>query len=116
MLRLLIDQDFNQRILRGLKQRVSNIDAVTAFEVGLSAASDEELLRWAAKEGRVIVTHDRRTMPDHATNRILSGEKMSGVIVAPRRLPIIEAINDLEIIAVCSGADEWENWIRFLPL
>lgn len=116
MLRLLIDQDFNQRILRGLRQRMSELNAVTAYDVGLSAASDKELLSWAAKAGRALVTHDRRTMPDHAANIIKRGEETAGLIVVPRRLPIIEAINDLEIIAACSSAEEWNNSIRFLPL
>ncbi len=38
MLRLLIDNDFNQIILRGLMRRVSGLEAVTAHEAGLSEA------------------------------------------------------------------------------
>ena len=50
MLRLLIDNDFNQIILRGLLRRVSGLDAVTAYEVGLSEASDPDLLAWAVEQ------------------------------------------------------------------
>ena len=63
MLRLLIDQDLDHVILRGLLLRVPNLDVITAHQVGLSNASDPELLAWAAEQERVIVTHDRRTMP-----------------------------------------------------
>lgn len=116
MLRLLIDQDLKQHILRGLRRRVPALDAVPAHEVGLSAAPDPELLAWAAAEGRVVVTHDRQTMPGHAADRVAAGEKMAGVFVVPRRLPISEVIDDLEIIVTCSLEGEWENTIRYLPL
>jgi hypothetical protein len=43
MLRLLIDQNFNQIILRGLRQRVPALDAITAYQAGLSGAEDPDL-------------------------------------------------------------------------
>jgi predicted nuclease of predicted toxin-antitoxin system len=55
MLRLLIDQDFNHHVLRGLTARIPGLDAVTARQAGLSSASDPDLLAWAASEGRVLV-------------------------------------------------------------
>lgn len=116
MLRLLIDQNFDQDILRGLTHRIPNLDAVTAYDMGLSAATDPELLAWAADNGRIIVTHDRQTMPDHVAGRITSGEKVAGVVIVPQRLQIGRAIDDLEIIVMCSSEDEWENVVRHLPL
>ena len=116
MLRLLIDQDFNQRILRGLRRRVLQLDVVTAHEVGLREARDPELLAWAAFGGRVTVTHDRQTMPGHAADRLAAGEKMPGLFVVPRRLSISQVIDDLEVMVTCSFEGEWDGTIRFLPL
>lgn len=116
MLRLLIDNDFNQIILRGLLRRVSDLDAVTAYEVCLSEAPDPDLLAWAAAQKRVVVTHDRRTMPNHAADRMLRGERVAAIIVVPRRLPVIRVIDDLEIVVSCSVGDEWENVVKHLPL
>jgi hypothetical protein len=116
MLRLLIDHDFDQDILRGLLQRIPDLDAVTAYEVGLSEAPDPELLAWAAEEGRIIVTYDRRTMPGHAADRMAAGKTIAGVIVASRRMPIRQTIDELEVVVSCSEAGEWENIIRHLPL
>jgi hypothetical protein len=62
------------------------------------------------------VTHDRRTMPNHAADRIARDESIAGVIIVSRRLPISQVIDDLEMIATCSEANEWENIIRYLPL
>ena len=44
MLRLLIDQDLDQVILRGLLLRVRGLDVVTAHQASLSDASDADLL------------------------------------------------------------------------
>lgn len=63
MLRLLIDQDLDQVILRGLLLRVTTLDVTTAHQAGLSDSSDPDLLAWAAEQARIVVTHDRRTMP-----------------------------------------------------
>jgi len=116
MLRLLIDQDLDHVILRGLLLRVPHLDVITAHQVDLSNASDPEVLEWAAAHERIIVTHDRRTMPYHATNRIAGAEKVAGVIVVSRQLPVSQVINELEIIVSCSEMVEWENIIKHLPL
>ena len=116
MLRLLIDQDLDHVILRGLLLRVPNLDVITAHQAGLSNVSDPNLIAWAAEEERIIITHDRRTMPYHAANRLARAEKVAGIIVVSRQLPVSQVINDLEIIVSCSDMIEWENVIKHLPL
>jgi hypothetical protein len=116
MLRLLIDQDLDQVILRGLLLRAPSLDVITAHQVGLSDASDPELLAWAAEQKRIVVTHDRRTMPYHAANRMAAGERVAGIIIVSRRLPVSQVINDLEVIVSASDMDEWGNVIKYLPL
>ena len=116
MLKLLIDQDFDHDILRGLVQRIPNLDAVTAFEIGLSQAPDSELLAWADAAERIIVTHDRKTMPSFAVRRMKEAKRIFGVFVVPRRLQIVDVINDLEIMVMCSHEYEWVNVVRYLPL
>ncbi len=116
MLRLLIDQDLDQVIVRGLLLRVPELDVITAHQAGLSGASDPELLAWAAEHARIVVTHDRRTMPYHAADRMAKSERFAGMIIVSRRLPVSQAIDDLEIIVSCSDLEEWENIIKYLPL
>lgn len=115
MLRLLIDQDLDHDILRGLIRRIPQIDAVTAFEIGMSEAPDIELLTSAAQDRRIIVTHDRRTMPAHAAHLMDSGTNIVGLLVVPRSLPLHQVIEDLELMVSCYEMDEWVNVIRYLP-
>ncbi len=58
MVRFLADENFNNAILRGLLRRKPDIDIVRVQDVGLSGASDPEILAWAAREDRLVLTHD----------------------------------------------------------
>ncbi len=116
MLRLLVDQNFDHDILRGLERRLPNLDYVTAAEMGLSETPDPELLEWAMKERRVIVTHDQSTMPDHVAERLGNGFEVFGVLIVPHGMPIGVAIEELVLIVGGSADDEYVNRYLFLPL
>jgi hypothetical protein len=115
MLRLLIDQDLDHDILRGLVRRIPQLNAVTALEIGMGEATDPQLLVKAAQEGRIIVTHDRKTMPTHAADLMSEGGNIAGLFVVPRSLPLHQVIEDLQLMITCSENDEWVNVIRYLP-
>ena len=116
MLKVLIDQDFDHDILRGIVRRIPLLDFVTAFELGLSETLDPELLKQASLQKRILLTQDRKTMPRHVADLINSGEKISGVIIVPRQMSIGQAIDELEIMILCSEPPEWENIVKQLPL
>ena len=116
MLSLFLDQNLDHDILRGLARRIPRLDVVTAYEMGMSTATDAQLLTWAAEAGRVIVTHDHTTMPTHAAELMNQGSNIAGLVIAPRSLPLHRVIEDLELIIVCSENGEWVNIIRYLPL
>ncbi len=116
MLSVFVDQDFDHDILRGLRLRLHELDAITALQAGLDRKSDPEILAWAATQNRVVLTHDRNTMTAHAFHRVRNGEPMPGVFIVPREMPVGKAISDLEVLIACSHQDEWSNLIAFLPL
>jgi hypothetical protein len=115
MLRLLIDQNLDHDILRGLIRRIPRLDAVTAFEIGMSRATDPHLLAWAEREGRIIVTHDRATMPMHAADLIGEGKNIAGLFIVPGRMPLYHVLDDLELMITSSEPYEWVNVISYLP-
>jgi predicted nuclease of predicted toxin-antitoxin system len=116
MLPLIADEDFNGRIVRGIRRRVATLDLVRVQNIGRMGADDAELLEWAAREGRVLVTHDANTMTRHAYARVAAGEPMAGVIVAAQALPIGAIIEDLVMIVECTETDDWHGQVIFLPL
>jgi hypothetical protein len=82
MLRLAADENFNGDIVRGLLRRNSQLDIVRVQDVGLSGADDPSVLEWAARENRIIVTHDVSTLAKHAFDRAAAGHHMPGVFAA----------------------------------
>lgn len=116
MLRLLADEDLRGAIVRGLFLRQPDLDIVRAQDVGLSGAPDPDVLTWAAENGRVIITHDRNTMPAFAYERVNAGVPMPGLFVVSRRLSVGTAIEDILLVASASIQGEHENCVYYLPL
>lgn len=116
MLRLATDEDFNNRILRGVLHRAPELDIVRVQDAWLTLKDDPHVLEWAAREGRVLLTHDVTTMRKYAYDRIEAGLPMPGVFELSQDVPIGQAIEEILILAECSLEGEWEGQVRFLPL
>ena len=113
--RLLTDENFNGAILRGLVRRLPDLDIVRVQDVGLMNTDDPEILEWAAKEGRVLLTHDVATITMYACERVSQGLAMTGVVEVITKAPIGKIIDDLELFICCSDRDEYEGQILFIP-
>ncbi len=116
MLRLLADENFNGDIVRGLLLRERAIDIVRVQDVGLAGRDDREILAWAAQHNRIILTHDRATMPDYAYERLASGQKMPGVFILHDRFPAGKAIEEILLVNSCTQQSEWSGRVIHLPL
>jgi hypothetical protein len=115
-IRYLFDEDFNGRAIRGVRRRSPRADTLTVVEARLDGSSDAQVLAWAAKHERTVVSHDVGTMRAEAEGRLMSGQRMSGLVLAHQEIPIGKLINDLVLILeVLSGA-EIDGKILFLPL
>jgi hypothetical protein len=116
MLALAADENFNNDVVRGLLRRRPDLDVVRVQDAGLSDADDPTILAWAAREMRLLLTHDVSTMTHYAYERVRAGEPMPGVFEVKRRIPIGLAIEDILFLAECSLEGEWEGQVRYLPL
>jgi predicted nuclease of predicted toxin-antitoxin system len=76
MLRLAADENFNADIVRGLRRRFPDIDLVRVQDAGLSGADDQAVLAWAARERRILLTHDVTTLVAQAFGRVDAGHPM----------------------------------------
>jgi hypothetical protein len=113
--RFLADYDFNREILDGLLRREPFIDLKSGVEAELQGVPDPDVLEAAATEGRLLITHDQRTMPFHF-GQFVRRRKSPGVFIIPQRMGIGAAIEELLLIWAASDAEEWTNLIFFLPL
>ena len=116
MIRFLTDEDFDGRIVRGLRRRFPELDLLRIQDAGLRMVHDRILLDHAAGMERILLTHDIRTMSLYAFDRIAKSLPMPGVILVPQDYPIRKAIDELELIAQCIEPAELNNHVIRLPL
>lgn len=109
------DADLNEDIAAGVVRREPTIDFQTAEEANLRGLSDPQVLSLAAQENRILVTHDRRTMPLHFADFIVN-QKSPGVLIIAQKVNVNVAIEELLLIWAASDAEEWLDIIVDLPL
>ena len=113
--KFLVDANFDLVILAAAKRRAPDLDFQTAQDTGLVGMEDPDVLAVAARAGRVLLTHDVRTMPRHFVAFI--GEHTSaGVLLIPQSLPRRQVVEDLLLIWGAMEAEEWINRIMSFPL
>jgi Domain of unknown function (DUF5615) len=115
-LRFLADENFDNRILAGLRRRKPEADVLRAQDAGLLGAEDPRVLAFAAEERRILLTHDAATVPEYAYERVRAGEAMPGVIEVPFQMPIGEAIEEILLVMEASRPEDWANLVLYLPL
>ena len=109
------DADFNQKIVVGLRRREPAVDIRSAYDGGVIGLPDPEVLRSAAESARILLSHDRKTMPGHFA-RFRERRSSPGVIIVSQDLDIGPAIEDLLLIWAATDAVEWAEQIGFVPI
>jgi hypothetical protein len=112
-----VDENFDNRIVRGLLRQKPDLDlARVQDDPERMGINDAAVLAWAADEGRVLLTHDVKTMTAPFLERIESGQPMPGVFEINQTAPLRQTIEEILLIVECSEQSEWEDQIRYLPL
>lgn len=109
------DADLKHAIVTALLRREPTIDFQTAEAAGLAGLADGQVLAIAARDGRVLVSQDYRTMPSHF-GEFLRSNTSPGVLLASQGLPITVVVDELLLVWHASDSDEWVNRIVYLPL
>lgn len=113
--RFLADANFNQKIVRGLLIREPAIDFELPEAVIPEKTPDPQILDLAESLGRVLVSHDVRTMPVWF-QQCVEQRRCAGLILVPGKLSVRDAIEDLLLIWQVTEAEEWLNDMKRLPL
>lgn len=116
MLRLLADENLNHDLIRGVLRRMPSLDLVRVQDVGLREVNDPSVLEWAARERRIVLTHDVNTMPSFAFNRTRGNQAMPGMFVVSQQAALASVIADILLIAECSDGTEYDGQVVYLPL
>jgi hypothetical protein len=77
-------------------------------------STDPEILLWAERENRILVTRDVRTMPRHFQSHLRAGHHSPGVILLGRRLLLKVVVDWLAIIAHAGEPADFLD--QFVPI
>jgi hypothetical protein len=106
-----LDQDIVSRVLR----REPEVDFELPQGIIPPGMKDPEVLDVAASLGRILATHDVRTMPRHF-GEFITAKECPGLILIPSSMPIRMAIEEILLIWRVTEAEEWINLFRRIPL
>jgi hypothetical protein len=114
-LRFQADADLKYAIVRAVRQREPSIDFASAVESGLAGVGDPELLERAAREGRILVSHDRRKMLFHFRARLGAGKSSPGLFVVSQGAELASVVSAIVLTWSASDPSEWRDQVHHLP-
>lgn len=115
-MKLAADENFDGDLLRGLRRRKIDIDVVRIQDSAIAGAKDSVVLSWSAAEGRILLTHDRVTIPALAFERIRLGQPMPSVFLVSDQMPKGKAIEEVLLAIQCLTPEECQNPVVYMPL
>jgi uncharacterized protein with PIN domain len=108
VIRFHLDEHVDPAIAAGLRAR--GIDVTTTIEAGLENASDEQHLRFAHEDGRVVFTQDRDFLRLHS-----AGVHHAGIAYCEQQARSIgEIIRYLALMHDCLTAEEIAGQVEFV--
>lgn len=113
-LRFQADADLNEDIVKGVLRREPGIDFRTATLAGLRGLSDLEVLTIAAQGGRVLVSHDRKTMP-RTFARFITTRTSPGLFLVSQKTDLLVTIESILLAWNASSAEDWVNQVVAIP-
>ena len=114
MVPILADENLSGPVVRALLQKEPALDLVRVQDVGLMEADDQRILKWAAEHNRVLLTHDRETVPHFAYERIRRGQKMTGVIVADDQAAPGRIVSSIAPLVDQKDPEQFRNRVFFV--
>ena len=77
-------------------------------------SQDPEILRWAEREGYILVSCDRRTMVSHFQDHLAAGGHLPGLLLLPGRFALQDAVEYLVLVAHASDLTDWQDRFEFI--
>lgn len=117
-LRFLLDEHVDWAIQRGLLRLAAAMDVLAVGQplAPPKGTSDPDILHWIEQTGYVLVTQNRRTIPEHLTAHYAAGGQVPGIFWLRPGASIGAVIQDLYLLWAATTAEECQNWQLHLPL
>ncbi len=120
-LRYVLDEQLRDILGSAIQaHNAAGIDPIDAVQVGdppdlPRGALDPDILLWAEREGRLLVTRDVNTVPRHLADHLTAGHHSPGVLAVRRRVNVPPVISALALIAHAGDPADFADCVRFIP-
>jgi predicted nuclease of predicted toxin-antitoxin system len=114
-MKFLADENFNNAILRGTRQRTPDVVFIRVQDIDLAGADDLTILRFASEEGFILLSHDVNTMRGLFYELVATGQPVPALFLIHKQTPIGPVVDALELIILASDESEWVDQVSFIP-
>jgi hypothetical protein len=75
---------------------------------------DDAILLWAGSHDRVLISHDRSTLPVHLAKLLAAGNHCPGIFIIRQRSGIAATVEILVQAAEASDPEEWRDRLHYI--
>lgn len=118
MIRLLLDEHIPSALRRELVRQNAQLIVWRVGDPGGPpiGTSDPAILHWCEEHEFVLLTSNRRTMPDHLRRHLADGAHVPGILIARPTMSMGELVEELILIVECGEAADLRDQLIYLPL
>lgn len=110
-LKLLADEHVHPEVVKALRRRFPDLDAVSIYETDWRGLQDPPLLEILDAEKRTLLTRDVNSVPSHANARLTAGLTHGGILYVDskrhRQRDVRGLIRRLTEIVRQHGDEDW---------
>ncbi len=113
----LLDENISHVIRDGLKRRRPEVEVRVIGGEGVPPIStkDGEILEFLEREGYILVTSNRNTMPIHLQEHLQKGRHIPGILLLRPRASYRRIIDTLELIWFASLPEDFQDQVTYIP-
>ena len=78
------------------------------------SSDDRALLLWAERNGRILASHDKKTLPRHLAEHLAQGRHLPGLFFISYFASPSHIIELLAVAATSDNPTEWSDLIEYL--
>src|SRR5262249_39727253 len=77
-------------------------------------SDDPTVLRWVEQHGFILVSNDKKTLPDHLAAHLAEGRHLPGLVLVSYYASSAQIIELLAVAAMSENPLEWQDLIEYL--
>jgi len=120
VLRFLFDENVDAKLAHAvMRHNLNGEQPLEIIRIGEPtdlplSSTDPEILVWAEREQRILVTNDKRTIPLHLADHLRAGGHSPGIFMIRHSARVISLCEFLIVAAYASEPHEWIDRITYI--